>query len=77
MIDLSAELITLLMISGIIVGVMTGFPLAFVVGSVGLIMGYLLLGNASFEIIYSRLYSLSLNYPLLAVPLFTFMGVVL
>jgi len=77
LIDLSAEMITLLMVSGIIVGVMTGFPLAFVVGSVGLIMGYLLLGNAAFEILYSRLYSLSLNYPLLAVPLFTFMGVVL
>jgi len=77
LIDLSPEIITFLMIAGIIVGVMTGFPLAFVVGSVGLIMGYLLLGNAAFEILYSRLYSLSLNYPLLAVPLFTFMGVVL
>ncbi len=74
---MSPEMITLLMVSGIIIGVMTGFPLAFVVGSVGLIMGYLLLGDASFEILYSRLYSLSLNYPLLAVPLFTFMGVVL
>jgi hypothetical protein len=77
LIDMSVEAITFLMVAGIIVGVMTGFPLAFVVGSVGLIMGYLLLGNASFEILYSRLYSLSLNYPLLAVPLFTFMGVVL
>lgn len=65
------------MIAGILLGVMTGFPLAFVVGSIGLIMGYVLLGNAAPEILYSRLYSLSLNYPLLAVPLFTFMGVVL
>ncbi|NLE96040.1 MAG: TRAP transporter large permease subunit [Dehalococcoidia bacterium] len=65
------------MIAGIFIGVLTGFPLAFVVGSVGLIVGYLLLGPQAFEIIYSRLYSLSLNYPLLAVPLFTFMGVIL
>ena len=65
------------MIGGIFVGVLTGFPLAFVVGSVGLIVGYLLLGPQAFEILYGRLYSLSLNYPLLAVPLFTFMGVVL
>ena len=65
------------MIAGIFIGVLTGFPLAFVVGSVGLIFGYLLLGPQAFEIIYSRLYSLSLNYPLLAVPLFTFMGVIL
>ena len=65
------------MIGGIFLGVLTGFPLAFVVGSVGLIVGYLTLGPQAFEIIYGRLYSLSLNYPLLAVPLFTFMGVVL
>ena len=65
------------MIGGIFLGVLTGFPLAFVVGSVGLIVGYLLLGPQAFEILYGRLYSLSLNYPLLAVPLFTFMGVVL
>jgi tripartite ATP-independent transporter DctM subunit len=77
LIDLSAEAITALMIGGIFLGVLTGFPLAFVVGSVGLIVGFLLLGPQAFEIIYSRLYSLSLNYPLLAVPLFTFMGVIL
>lgn len=65
------------MIGGIFIGVLTGFPLAFVVGSVGLIVGYLLLGGQAFEILYGRLYSLSLNYPLLAVPLFTFMGVTL
>ncbi len=77
MIELSPEVITAIMIGGILLGVLTGFPLAFVVGSVGLIMGYLLLGDAAFEILYSRLYSLAQNYPLLAVPLFTFMGVVL
>lgn len=77
MISLSPEALTAVMIGGIFVGVLTGFPLAFVVGSVGLIVGYVLLGPQSLEILYGRLYSLSLNYPLLAVPLFTFMGVVL
>jgi len=77
LIDLSVEAITAIMIGGIFVGVLTGFPLAFVVGSVGLIVGYFLLGPQAFEILYGRLYSLSLNYPLLAVPLFTFMGVIL
>ncbi len=70
-------MLTLFMILGILVGVLTGFPLAFVVGSVGLIFGYLVVGGAAFEILYQRVYSLSMNYPLLAVPLFTFMGVVL
>ncbi len=74
---MSAEMLTAVMIAGIVIGVMTGFPLAFVVGSVGFIAGYLVLGDAAFEILYQRVFSLSLNYPLLAVPLFTFMGVVL
>ena len=33
MIDLSPEAVTFLMMGGILLGVMTGFPLAFVVGS--------------------------------------------
>ena len=77
MIELSPEIITIIMLGAILLCVMTGFPLALVVGSVGLIMGYLLLGDATFEIIYTRVYSLAQNYPLLAVPLFTFMGVML
>jgi len=78
LIELSPEILTIVFIGAILVGVMTGFPLALVVGSVGLIGGYLVLGpTVSFEIIYSRVYSLAQNYPLLAVPLFTFMGVML
>ncbi len=77
MIELSPEIVTIIMLGAIFLCVMTGFPLALVVGSVGLIMGYLLLGDATFEIIYVRVYSLAQNYPLLAVPLFTFMGVML
>jgi len=77
MIELSPEIITAIMIGGVLLGVMTGFPLGAVVGSIGLISGYLVLGDATFQIIYSRVYSLAQNYPLLAVPLFTFMGIIL
>jgi len=77
LINLSPELITIIMLGGILVLVMTGFPIALVVGSVGLIVGYLVFGDPALEIMYTRVYSLSLNYPFLAVPLFTFMGVVL
>lgn len=77
MISLSPMIVTILFIACILGGVITGYPLAFVVGSVGLGLGYLLLGGATFEILYFRFYSLCHNYPLLAVPLFTFMGVAL
>lgn len=58
--------------------VLTGFPIAFIIGSIGFIFGVLLFGpEVASHILYTRLYELTLNYPYLAVPLFTFMGVVL
>ena len=78
LIELSPEIVTALMFGGVLCLVMTGFPIAFVIGSVGLITGCILFGlNITFHILYSRLFELSLNYPYLAVPLFTFMGVIL
>ncbi len=78
MIELSAEMVTYLMLGGVFVLVMTGFPIAFVIGSVAFIVGFLVFGpTTTFHILYTRFYDLSLNYPYLAVPLFTFMGVIL
>ena len=78
MIELSAEAITVLMLGGVFVLVMTGFPIAFVIGSVAFFTGLAVFGpTVTFHILYSRFYDLSLNYPYLAVPLFTFMGVIL
>jgi len=74
MIELSPEVITIIMMGAILLGVLTGFPLAIPIGGVGVIMGYLLFGPTSFEIIYARVYSLVTSYTLLAVPLFIFMG---
>jgi len=78
LIELSAEIITLLMLGGLFVLVLTGYPIAFVIGSVALGTGFVVFGpTTTFHILYTRFYDLSLNYPYLAVPLFTFMGVVL
>ena len=78
MIDISPEIVTMLMFGGVLVLVLTGFPIAFVIGSIGAISGVVLFGpDIASHILYSRLYELTLNYPYLSVPLFTFMGVVL
>ncbi|HID15505.1 MAG TPA: TRAP transporter large permease subunit, partial [Candidatus Atribacteria bacterium] len=78
MIELSAQLTTALMFGGLLGLILTGFPIAFVIGSLGFIFGYLLFGpEVTFHLMYSRLYAMTLNYPYLAVPLFTFMGVIL
>lgn len=78
MFELSAELVAFLMLGGVFTLVLTGFPIAFVIGSVAFIVGILVFGpTTTYHILYSRFYDLSLNYPYLAVPLFTFMGVIL
>ena len=75
---MSAELVTVLMLGGVFALVLSGFPIAFVIGSVAFIVGVFQFGwETTFHILYSRFYDLSLNYPYLSVPLFTFMGVIL
>jgi len=77
MIDLSPEVVTIIMLAGVLFGVLIGYPLAIPVGAVGLIMGYLLFGGAVFDLLYARLFKLIHSYVLLAIPLFVFMGVML
>ena len=78
MISMSPEIVTVLMIVGILVGVALGYPLAITVGGVGIVIGILLWGpTLSGEIYYGRFMSGLQNYVLLAVPLFVFMGIML
>ncbi len=77
MIEISPEITTILMLGGILVGILSGFPLAIPIGALGLILGYAILGNPVLDIMYSRLFFLVTNYVLLAAPLFIFMGVML
>jgi len=77
MIELSPEILTVIMLGGILVGVLLGYHTGIVVGAVGLVVGYMLLGSTVFELIYQRFYSIVLTYPFLAAPLFIFMGAML
>ncbi len=78
MIELSPEIVAILMLGGVFVLALTGFPIAFVIGSIAFFIGLVEFGpTTTFHILYTRFYDLTLNYPYLAVPLFTFMGVVL
>jgi len=75
--ELSPELVTILMLGGILVLVMTGFPLAYVIGFVGVTVGLFLWGDSVADVFYLRVYRLMVNRVLLAVPLFIFMGAML
>ncbi len=74
MIEISPEIITIFMLGGILVGVMTGFPLAYVIGFLALVVGLYVWEEAIASVFYLRMYRLMINYVLLAVPLFVFMG---
>jgi tripartite ATP-independent transporter DctM subunit len=78
MLNVSPELVTFIMLGGILVGVLIGYPLALVVGGIGIVMGIILFGvDISLQLIYQRLFELINNYILLAVPGFIFMGIML
>ncbi len=77
MIHLSPEVIAIAMLGGLIVGVMTGYPLALPIGTVALVVGYLVFGAPVLDLMYSQIYGMLRNYVFLALPLFVFMGVVL
>lgn len=71
---LSPEFLTIGMFLVLFFGVLTGFPLALPIGGAGLLFGFLMFGDASFDMIYTRVYAQLTNTGFMAVPLFVFMG---
>jgi len=74
MIDLSPEWITILMFGGLLVGLFMGHPLAFVLGGLAVIFGYIGWGPSIFYLFMNRIWGTMDNYVLLAIPLFIFMA---
>ena len=77
MIELSPELVTIIMLGGVLVLVLAGFPLAYVVGIIALGVGIFVWQGQVSQMLYLRAQKIMLNYTLLAVPLFVFMGAML
>jgi tripartite ATP-independent transporter DctM subunit len=74
----SAELITVLMFSGVLVGVVfLGFPVAFTLGGLGFAFGMIFMGPDSLSIFLLRILGLMKDNILLAVPLFVLMGAIM
>jgi len=78
MIDISPEILTILMFAGLLLGILLGHPLVFVMGGLGVIFGIIGWGPQSFPMFISRIYGgLMDNYVLIAIPLFIFMAILL
>jgi tripartite ATP-independent transporter DctM subunit len=74
-VDFSPEMVTLVMFGAAIAGILIGYPLVFVLGSIALLIGVLSLGPAgAFSVFYVRMWGMMSNYVFLAVPMFVFMG---
>ncbi len=77
MIELSPEVVAVVMLGAVLVLVLTGYPLAYVVGIIALVVGIFVWQGQVSQMLYLRAQKIMLNYTLLAVPLFVFMGVML
>jgi tripartite ATP-independent transporter DctM subunit len=75
--ELSAEFVTIAMLAGVLALVITGFPLAYIIGFLGILFGVFLWQEQVGSVFYLRVYRLMVNRVLLAVPLFVFMGAML
>ncbi|MCK9230960.1 MAG: TRAP transporter large permease subunit [Syntrophales bacterium] len=74
MIDLSPEVLSILMLAGLLIGIFMGHPIAFVLGGLAVLVGYIDWGPSIFGMFPTRIYGVMDNYVLLAIPLFIFMA---
>jgi tripartite ATP-independent transporter DctM subunit len=74
---MSIEMITLLLLVSLFLLIFTGLPLAFSLGSVGIVFTYIFLGPDSLFLLASRARSTMFIYVMIAVPLFMFMASIL
>lgn len=74
---MSIEMITLLLLLSLFLLICTGLPLAFSLGSVGIVFTYIFLGPDCLFLLASRARSTMFIYVMIAVPLFMFMASIL
>ena len=73
-IDISIDLLTLLMFGSLLVLLMAGLPLAFVTGGLACVFLFVLGDAQTLNIVPSRIFPMMTNYQLSAIPLFIFMA---
>jgi tripartite ATP-independent transporter DctM subunit len=74
-IEISPEAATVLMFAGILTGILLGYPLAFSLSGVSLLIGFVLGVPGLLDLFYLRLYAIITEYVFLSFPLFVFMGI--
>ncbi len=72
-----SETLPLILFGLIFILILAGYPVAFTLGGMSVIFGYIFLAPEVFNLLPVRIYGIMSNYVLLAVPLFVFMGIML
>lgn len=72
--DLSPEVISIMMFAGLFIGILMGHPLAFVLSGLALIFGILGWGTNVIYMFVNKIYGVMNNYVLVAIPLFVLMA---
>ena len=75
--DISPIVATLILFGALFVLLMTGVPLTFILGGIGVAAAWLFLGTPSLYIITTRIWAAMNLFPLVAIPLFVFMAGIL
>jgi len=73
----SDPLIGVMMLVLFIFAIMLGYPIAFTLMALGVAFGYYGMGDAIFQLVVQRTFSVMTNDVLISVPLFTFMGYII
>ena len=71
------EVFALILFVAILLFILSGYPVAFTLGGLSIIIGVIAFGPEMFSLLPMRIFGVMENYVLLAVPLFVFMGVML
>ncbi|MDX1477209.1 MAG: TRAP transporter large permease subunit [Saprospiraceae bacterium] len=71
------EVIALILFVCIFLAILFGYPVAFTLGGLSVIVGFAVLGPNFFNFLPSRIMGVMSNYVLIAVPLFVYMGIML
>jgi len=74
MVEMSPELVSIVMFGAAVIGIMLGYPLVFVLGGIGMLVGIATTGLGVFTMFRVRIWGMMTDYTLLAVPLFVYMG---
>ena len=74
MIDISPELLTIIMFGGLLVLITTGYPMGLLLIGLGLGIGFLLMGPRVFDMFRLGSFKILSSFIFMAVPLFIFMG---